>query len=162
MRCRCIANRASPMASITIRTLLLYTTNENWQVVSLKEVRDFSNDKKFIYHLSIDLLPHPDMFAAFSEGAFKDDDGAKRITIQRTELNSPLDLELQLHITESVCPTLSEPGLQALLRFFTGLYVCLNRDVNPHAQERSTEAAGRTLVSIMVDHIFFCIKDTGL
>lgn len=30
-------------------------------------------------HLSIDLLPHPDMFAAFSEGAFKDDDGAKRV-----------------------------------------------------------------------------------
>ncbi|KAI7747150.1 hypothetical protein M8C21_033329, partial [Ambrosia artemisiifolia] len=155
-------------------------------VVNLKEARDFSNDKKFIYvfkkleweHLSIDLLPHPDMFAAFSEGAFKDDDGAKRvffggerflegisgeayITIQRTELNSPLGLELQLHITEAVCPALSEPGLRALLRFFTGLYVCLNRgDVNPHAQERSAEAAGRTLVSIMVDHIFFCIKDT--
>lgn len=180
------ATWASPMASITIRNLLLYTTNENWQVVNLKEARDFSNDKKFIYvfkkleweHLSIDLLPHPDMFAAFSEGAFKDDDGAKRvffggerflegisgeayITIQRTELNSPLGLELQLHITEAVCPALSEPGLRALLRFFTGLYVCLNRgDVNPNAQERSAEAAGRTLVSIMVDHIFFCIKDT--
>ncbi|KAI3675525.1 hypothetical protein L1987_85115 [Smallanthus sonchifolius] len=180
------ATWASPMASITIRNLLLYTTNENWQVVNLKEARDFSNDKKFIYvfkkleweHLSIDLLPHPDMFAAFSEGTFKDDDGAKRvffggerflegisgeayITIQRTELNSPLGLELQLHITEAVCPALSEPGLRALLRFFTGLYVCLNRgDVNPNAQERSAEAAGRTLVSIMVDHIFFCIKDT--
>nr|GEU40276.1 hypothetical protein [Tanacetum cinerariifolium] len=180
------ATWASPMASITIRNLLLYTTNENWQVVNLKEVRDYSNDKKFIYvfkkleweHLSIDLLPHPDMFAAFSEGAFKDDDGAKRvffggerflegisgeayITIQRTELNSPLGLELQLHITEAVCPALSEPGLRALLRFFTGFYVCLNRgDVNPNAQERSAEAAGRTLVSIMVDHIFFCIKDT--
>ncbi|PWA56832.1 hypothetical protein CTI12_AA415010 [Artemisia annua] len=180
------ATWASPMASITIRNLLLYTTNENWQVVNLKEARDFSNDKKFIYvfkkleweHLSIDLLPHPDMFAAFSEGAFKDDDGAKRvffggerflegicgeayITIQRTELNSPLGLELQLHITEAVCPALSEPGLRALLRFFTGFYVCLNRgDVNPNAQERSAEAAGRTLVSIMVDHIFFCIKDT--
>ncbi|GKA73514.1 putative UHRF1-binding protein, partial [Tanacetum coccineum] len=180
------ATWASPMASITIRNLLLYTTNENWQVVNLKEARDYSNDKKFIYvfkkleweHLSIDLLPHPDMFAAFSEGAFKDDDGAKRvffggerflegisgeayITIQRTELNSPLGLELQLHITEAVCPALSEPGLRALLRFFTGFYVCLNRgDVNPNAQERSAEAAGRTLVSIMVDHIFFCIKDT--
>ncbi|KAL4554897.1 hypothetical protein LXL04_037506 [Taraxacum kok-saghyz] len=180
------ATWASPMASITIRNLLLYTTNENWQAVNLKEARDFSNDKKFIYvfkkleweHLSIDLLPHPDMFAAFSEGAFKDDDGAKRvffggerflegisgeayITIQRTELNSPLGLELQLHIPEAVCPALSEPGLRALLRFFTGLYVCLNRgDMNPNAQERSAEAAGRTLVSIMVDHIFFCIKDT--
>ncbi|XP_071697173.1 uncharacterized protein [Rutidosis leptorrhynchoides] len=180
------ATWASPMASLTIRNLLLYTTNENWQVVNLKEARDFSNDKNFIYvfkkleweHLSIDLLPHPDMFAAFSEGAFKDEDGAKRvffggerflegisgeayITIQRTDLNSPLGLELQLHITEALCPALSEPGLRALLRFFTGFYICLNRgDVNPNAQERSAEAAGRTLVSIMVDHIFFCIKDT--
>ncbi|KAI3502395.1 hypothetical protein L1887_30429 [Cichorium endivia] len=74
------------MASITIRNILLYTTNENWQAVNLKEARYFSNDKKFIYvfkleweHLSIDLLPHPDMFAALSERAFKDDDGAKRV-----------------------------------------------------------------------------------
>ncbi|KAI3690641.1 hypothetical protein L2E82_48798 [Cichorium intybus] len=62
------ATWASPMASITIRNLLLYTTNENWQAVNLKEARDFSNDKKFIY-----------VFKHFSEGAFKDDDGAKRV-----------------------------------------------------------------------------------
>ncbi|XP_073025506.1 uncharacterized protein [Primulina eburnea] len=184
------ATWASPMASITIRNLLLYTTNEHWEVVNLKEARDFSSDKKFIYvfkklewgHLSIDLLPHPDMFldAKFSnsidESNRKDEDGAKRvffggerfiegisgeahITIQRTELNSPLGLEVQLHITEAVCPSLSEPGLRALLRFFTGLYVCLNRgDVDP-AQQRSAEAAGRSVVSMVVDHIFLCIKD---
>ncbi|KAL6538410.1 hypothetical protein OROGR_012398 [Orobanche gracilis] len=134
-------------------------------------------------HLSVDLLPHPDMFSdanfsKFEEGANrKDEDGAKRvffggerfiegisgeayITIQRTVLNSPLGLEVQLHVTEAVCPALSEPGLRALLRFFTGLYVCLNRgDVNPSAQQRSAEAAGRSLVSIVVDHIFLCIKD---
>ncbi|XP_057791228.1 uncharacterized protein LOC131008361 isoform X2 [Salvia miltiorrhiza] len=185
------ATWASPMASITIRNLILCTTNENWEVVNLKEARDFSTGKKFIYvfkklqweHLSIDLLPHPDMFADLNflnsqEGTNKkDEDGAKRvffggerfiegisgeayITIQRTELNCPLGLEVQLHITEAVCPALSEPGLRALLRFFTGLYVCLNRgDVNPSSQPRSAEAAGRSLVSITVDHIFLCIKD---
>ncbi|XP_048235753.1 uncharacterized protein LOC8280713 isoform X2 [Ricinus communis] len=182
---------ASPLAAITIRNLLLYTTNENWQVVNLKEARDFSNNKGFIYvfkkleweSLSIDLLPHPDMFADASlarsqEGSTqRDDDGAKRvffggerflegisgeahITMQRTEQNNPLGLEVQLHITEAVCPALSEPGLRALLRFLTGLYVCLNRgDVDLKAQQRSTEAAGRSLVSLLVDHIFFCIKD---
>ncbi|KAG9159588.1 hypothetical protein Leryth_013568 [Lithospermum erythrorhizon] len=186
------ASWAPPMASITIHNLQLYTTNENWQVVDLKEARDFSNDKKFIFvfkkleweSLSIDLLPHPDMFtdANFDGSAKgssnKDEDGAKRvffggerfiegisgeahITIQRTELNSPLGLEVQLHITEAVCPSISEPGLRALLRFLTGLYVCLNRgDVNPNNQQSSTEAAGRSLVSIIVDHIFVCIKDT--
>ncbi|XP_023536640.1 uncharacterized protein LOC111797765 [Cucurbita pepo subsp. pepo] len=185
------ATWASPLASITIRNLLLYTTNENWQVVNLKEARDFSANKKFIYvfkkleweSLSIDLLPHPDMFADANlaraqEGANgRDDDGAKRvffggerfiegisgeanITLQRTELNSPLGLEVNLHITEAVCPALSEPGLRAFLRFLTGLYVCLNRgDVDPKAQQRSTEAAGRSLVSIIVDHIFLCVKD---
>ncbi|KAF2285833.1 hypothetical protein GH714_008303 [Hevea brasiliensis] len=182
---------AAPLASITIRNLLLCTTNENWQVVNLKEAREFSNNKGFIYvfkkleweSLSIDLLPHPDMFAdaslARSQGGStqRDDDGAKRvffggerflegisgeahITVQRTEQNSPLGLEVQLHITEAVCPALSEPGLRALLRFLTGLYVCLNRgDVDLKAQQRSTEAAGRSLVSILVDHIFLCIKD---
>lgn len=186
------ATWTSPMASITIRNLLLYTTNESWQVVNLKEARDFSNNKKFIYlfkkleweSLSVDLLPHPDMFAdvrfaSSREGSNKkDDDGAKRvffggerfiegisgqayITVQRTELNSPLGLEVQLHISEAVCPALSEPGLRALLRFFTGFYVCLNRgDLNPNAQQRSTEAAGRSLVSVIVDHIFLCIKDS--
>ncbi|GAA0141357.1 hypothetical protein LIER_02516 [Lithospermum erythrorhizon] len=185
------ASWASPMASITIHNLLLYTTNENWQVVNLKEARDFSSDKKQIFvfkkleweSLSIDLLPHPDMFTdANVDGSGKgstkkDEDGAKRvffggerfiegisgeahITIQRTELNSPLGLEVQLHITEAICPAISEPGLRALLRFMTGFYVCLNRgDVNPNKQS-STEAAGRSLVSVVVDHVFFCIKDS--
>ncbi|CAK9321873.1 unnamed protein product [Citrullus colocynthis] len=185
------ATWASPLASITIRNLLLYTTNENWQVVNLKEARDFSANKKFIYvfkkleweSLSIDLLPHPDMFAdanlaCAQEGPIgRDDDGAKRvffggerliegisgeanITLQRTELNSPLGLEVNLHITEAVCPALSEPGFRAFLRFLTGLYVCLNRgDVDPKTQQRSTEAAGCSLVSIIVDHIFLCVKD---
>ncbi|XP_062077816.1 uncharacterized protein LOC133782510 [Humulus lupulus] len=185
------ASWASPLASITIRNLLLYTTNEDWQVVNLKEARDFNNDKKFIYvfkkleweSLSIDLLPHPDMFmdanvASSQEGGnHRDDDGAKRaffggerfiegiageayITVQRTEFNSPLGLEVQLHITEAICPAISEPGLRALLRFMTGLYVCLNRgDVDPKAQQSSIEAAGRSLISIVVDHIFLCIKD---
>lgn len=162
------ASWASPMASITIRNLLLYTTNENWEVVNLKEARDFSSGKDFIYvfkkleweHLSIDLLPHPDMFAdahfGSSQGGSnkRDEDGAKRvffggerfiegisgeahITIQRTELNSPLGLEVQLHISEAVCPALSEPGLRALLRFMTGLYVCINRgDVKPNQQKQ--------------------------
>ncbi|KAL0302073.1 UNVERIFIED_CONTAM: hypothetical protein Sradi_6484100 [Sesamum radiatum] len=141
------ATWASPMASITMRNLVLYTTNESWKVVNLKEARDFSSDKKFIYvfrkleweHLSVDLLPHPDMFsdANFlnSQGGSnrKDEDGAKRvffggerfvegisgeayITIQRTELNSPLGLEVQLHITEAVCPALSEPGKDTFSR----------------------------------------------
>ncbi|KAK9155868.1 hypothetical protein Sjap_003348 [Stephania japonica] len=134
--------------------LLLYTTNDQWQVVNLKEARDFSND----------LLPHPDMFLDASltcsdNGANRrDDDGAKRVFFggerflkeyqERliTELNSPLGLEVQLHVPEAVCPALSEPGLRALLRFMTGFY-------------QSTEAAGRSLVSIIVDHIFLCIKD---
>ncbi|KAI7737696.1 hypothetical protein M8C21_011868, partial [Ambrosia artemisiifolia] len=80
---------ASPMASITIRNLVLYTTNENWQVVNLKAAREFSRDKNFIYvfrkleweQLRIDLLPHPDMLSDDLEGASdqKDDDGAKRV-----------------------------------------------------------------------------------
>lgn len=179
-----------PLASVTIRNLILYTTNENWQVVNLKEAREFSADKKCIYvfkkleweSLSVDLLPHPDMFSdecftSFNLGGNRrDDDGAKRlffggerfldnisgqayITIQRTEYNDPLGLEVQLHVTEAVCPALSEPGLRALLRFMTGLYVCMNRgDVGPRNQQ-STEAASRSLVAVIVDHIFLCIKD---
>ncbi|BBH01914.1 hypothetical protein Prudu_012322 [Prunus dulcis] len=170
-RCQGGASWASPLASITIRNLLLYTTNENWQKLEWES-------------LSIDLLPHPDMFMdaniARTEdgGNQRDDDGAKRvffggerfiegisgeayITVQRTELNSPLGLEVQIHITEAICPAISEPGLRALLRFMTGLYVCLNRgDVDSNTQQRSTEAAGRSIVSIVVDHIFLCIKDT--
>lgn len=180
---------AAPLASITIRNLVLYTTNENWKVVNLKEARDFSTNTGFIYlfkkleweALSIDLLPHPDMFtdanlARSEEANLRDDDGAKRvffggerfldgisgqahITVQRTALNSPLGLEVQLHIPEAVCPALSEPGLRALLRFLTGMYLCLNRgDVDPKSQQ-SAEAAGRSLVSVLVDHVFLCIKD---
>jgi hypothetical protein len=38
----------------------------------------------------------------------------RQITVQRTEQNNPLGLEVQLHITEAVCPALSEPGNQFL------------------------------------------------
>lgn len=37
-----------------------------------------------------------------------------QITVQRTEQNNPVGLEVQLHITEAVCPALSEPGNQFL------------------------------------------------
>ncbi|KAJ8428684.1 hypothetical protein Cgig2_006358 [Carnegiea gigantea] len=160
------------------------------RVVNLKEARNFSSNKNFIYvfrklqwgSLSVDLLPHPDMFtdSRAQEGPNKrDEDGAKRvffggerflegisgqayITIQRTQFNDPLGLEVGLHISEAVCPALSEPGLRAFLRFLTGLYVCLNRgDIDPVSQQRSTEAAGRSLVSIIVDHVFLCVKDAG-
>ncbi|KAL1334055.1 hypothetical protein AAHE18_11G149000 [Arachis hypogaea] len=74
----------------------------------------------------------------------RDDDGTKRVFFggecflegisgeaYRTVCNSPLGLEFQLHITEALCPTLSEPELRALLCFMTGLSICLNRgDVN--------------------------------
>ncbi|XP_062184200.1 uncharacterized protein LOC133888099 isoform X2 [Phragmites australis] len=185
------ATWSPPLAAITFRDLVLYTTNEKWQVVNLKEARDFSNNKGFIYvfkklewqSLSVDLLPHPDMFtdarfnSSSSQDNKRDDDGAKRmffggerflegisgeanITVQRTEQNNPLGLEVQLHITEAVCPALSEPGLRAFLRFLTGVSVCLNRgDVDPKSQQLA-EAAGSSLVSIIVDHIFLCIKDT--
>ncbi|KAL6844544.1 hypothetical protein ACP4OV_026217 [Aristida adscensionis] len=185
------ATWSPPLAAITFRELVLYTTNENWQVVNLKEARDYSNNKGFIYvfkklewqSLSVDLLPHPDMFmdarfnSSSSQNDKRDDDGAKRmffggerflegisgeanITVKRTEQNNPLGLEVQLHITEAVCPALSEPGLRAFLRFMTGVSVCLNRgDVDPKAQQHA-EAAGSSLVSIIVDHIFLCIKDT--
>ncbi|KAM7495534.1 hypothetical protein LguiB_030143 [Lonicera macranthoides] len=179
------ATWASPMASITMRNLSLYTTNESWQVVNLKEARDFSSNKKFVYvfkkleweYLSVDLLPHPDMFTdahfACSEAGSsrKDNDGAKRvffggerfiegiageayITIQRTELNTPLGLEVQLHITEAVCPALR---LRALLRFFTGLYVCLNRgDVNPNAQPVYAAVFIYSFSEILLQH--YCCK----
>ncbi|XP_020974194.1 uncharacterized protein LOC107630132 isoform X4 [Arachis ipaensis] len=63
-----------------------------------------------------------------------------QITIKRTVSNSPLGLEFQLDITEVLCPALSEPGLCALLRFMTGLSVCLNRgDVNLKAQASLSE-----------------------
>ncbi|EES12901.1 hypothetical protein BDA96_06G246600 [Sorghum bicolor] len=185
------ATWSPPLAAITFRDLVLYTTNEKWQVVNLKEARDFSNNKGFIYvfkklewqSLSVDLLPHPDMFtdarfnSSSSQDNKRDDDGAKRmffggerflegisgeanITVQRTEQNNPVGLEVQLHITEAVCPALSEPGLRAFLRFMTGVSVCLNRgDVDPKAQQLA-EAAGSSLVSIIIDHIFLCIKDT--
>ncbi|GJN01667.1 hypothetical protein PR202_ga18948 [Eleusine coracana subsp. coracana] len=145
------ATWSPPLAAITFRDLVLYTTNEKWQVVNLKEARDFSNNKGFIYvfkklewqSLSVDLLPHPDMFtdarfnSSSSEDNKRDDDGAKRmffggerflegisgeanITVKRTEQNNPLGLEVQLHITEAVCPALSEPGvtwIQKLSRY---------------------------------------------
>lgn len=37
-----------------------------------------------------------------------------QITVKRTEQNNPVGLEVQLHITEALCPALSEPGIWLL------------------------------------------------
>lgn len=80
-----VSLQASPLASFTVRNLLLYTTNEHWQVklilplihvdalqimdtdiiriltiilfqvVNLKEARDFSNEEKFIYAFKVSI-----------------------------------------------------------------------------------------------------------
>ncbi|MCO5611961.1 hypothetical protein L7F22_066221 [Adiantum nelumboides] len=182
------ASWTPPLAAITIRNLILYTTNEAWQMVSLKEARDFSIDKRCIYvfkklewdSLSVDLLPHPDMFNDERLTTTKvktDDDGVKRlffggelfldnisgkafITMHRTEQNNPLGLEVQVCIPEATCSALSEPGLRALLRFMTGMYVCMNRgDVGPKSTQSGAEAAGCSMVQVAVEHIFLCISD---
>ncbi|KAH7287165.1 hypothetical protein KP509_32G041400 [Ceratopteris richardii] len=106
-----------------------------------------------------------------------DDDGAKRlffggerflddisgkafITMHRTEQNNPLGLEVQVHIPEANCSSLSEPGLRALLRFMTGMYVCMNRgDIGPRSTQSTAEAAGCSIVQVAVEHIFVRIKD---
>ncbi|KAK9132564.1 hypothetical protein Scep_012092 [Stephania cephalantha] len=95
--------------------------------------------------LSIDLLPYPDMFLDASLTC--SDNGAVGdvgiITIQRTELNTTLGLEVQLDVLEAVCPALSEPGLRALLRLMTGFYVFLNRgDVDPRASQQASVSDG--------------------
>ncbi|XP_027910056.1 uncharacterized protein LOC114169213 isoform X2 [Vigna unguiculata] len=169
--CQGEPTRAPPVASITMHNFVLYTTNESWEKLEWES-------------MSFDLLPHPDMFTdptlgRSQEGSNpRDEDGEKRvlfgaerliegisgeafITVQRTELNSPFALEVQFHVTEAVCPALSEPGLRAFLRFKTGLHVCLSRgNVDLKAKKRSTEAARNSIVSIVVDHIFLCIKDS--
>nr|GMC76574.1 UHRF1-binding protein 1-like [Ipomoea batatas] len=83
------------------------------------------------------------------------------LTALFTRSNGRMEMEIDFHKTSKYCFLLSQARLRALLRFMTGLYVCLNRgDVNPNAQQHSSEAAGRSLVSFVVDHIFLCIKDT--
>ncbi|XP_024386445.1 uncharacterized protein [Physcomitrium patens] len=177
-----------PLASLTIRNLCLYTTNEHWKVVPLNQARDFNNNTRAIYvfkkleweSLSVDLLPHPDMFSdeqfmKMGRSDSRDKDGAKRlffggerfldsisgyanITMCRSEQNANLGLEVQLHIPDVLIPALSEPGLRALLRFMTGVYVCMNRgDVN--VRSKKSEAAGRSMIGVRIDHIFLCIKD---
>ncbi|KAL3677521.1 hypothetical protein R1sor_027469 [Riccia sorocarpa] len=184
--------RTPPLASITIRNLLLYTTNEHWKVVNLAESRKFFAEKDSIYifkkleweSLSVDLLPHPDMFADENlpdtdADPGRDDSGARRIffggerfldsisgaayiTMHRTKQNNPIALEVQVHIPETLCPALSEPGLRALLGFMTGVYVCINREDVERKVEETTEAAGRSMVKVTVDHLFLCISDADI
>ncbi|KAL2636205.1 hypothetical protein R1flu_007684 [Riccia fluitans] len=186
------ASWTPPLASITIRNLLLYTTNEHWKVVNLTESRKFFAEKDSIYifkkleweSLSVDLLPHPDMFADenlpdtdaepgrdnsgarrifFGGERFLDSiSGAAHITMHRTKQNNSIALEVQVHIPETLCPALSEPGLRALLRFMTGVYVCINREDVERKVEETTEAAGRSMVKVTVDHLFLCINDADI
>eukprot|EP00850_Spirogloea_muscicola_P001672 SM000006S19437 [mRNA] locus=s6:755889:763182:+ [translate_table: standard] len=180
-----------PMASITLKGVTLITTNESWQVVNLNDTRHFFKDRKCIYIfrklewscLSIDLLPHPDMFldnklvspqvaGSGSRGA----DGAKRaffggerfldnitgvvhVTMHRSETNNPIGLEVDLELSDAFCPAVSEPGLRALMRCMTGMYGCLNRaDKKPVTQ--LADAASRSYMKASLSSIFLRIKET--
>ncbi|GBG85324.1 hypothetical protein CBR_g39891 [Chara braunii] len=138
------ASWTPPLASITMRGVMLYTTNEYWQAVNLKETRQFFHGKKFIYifkkleweSLSIDLLPHPKMFSdervsssARGGSSSTDPEDARRwffggerlvdniygtanITQLRSLHNEPIGLEVELNVSEVLCPALSEPDFR--------------------------------------------------
>ncbi|CAI7881380.1 unnamed protein product, partial [Closterium sp. NIES-53] len=179
-----------PIASITIRGLRLCTTNERWQVVNLADTRTFFAALKCIYifrlleweSLSIDLIPHPDMFHASlevnssKEGQERDGDGAKRaffggerfvddirgrayVTMHRTELNNPLGLEVDMQLSEANVPALTEPGLRALMRFMTGMYACLLRSDLTDMSQVGPETAGRVLISLTLERLFIRIQE---
>ncbi|CAI5510831.1 unnamed protein product [Closterium sp. Naga37s-1] len=179
-----------PIASITIRGLRLCTTNERWQVVNLADTRTFFAALKCIYifrlleweSLSIDLIPHPDMFHASlevnssKEGQERDGDGAKRaffggerfvddirgrayVTMHRTELNNPLGLEVDMQLSEANVPVLTEPGLRALMRFMTGMYACLLRSDLTDMSQVGPETAGRVLISLTLERLFIRIQE---
>ncbi|CAI5502452.1 unnamed protein product [Closterium sp. Naga37s-1] len=179
-----------PIASITIRGLRLCTTNERWQVVNLADTRTFFASLKCIYifrlleweSLSIDLIPHPDMFHASlevnssKEGQERDGDGAKRaffggerfvddirgrayVTMHRTEMNNPLGLEVDMQLSEANVPALTEPGLRALMRFMTGMYACLLRSDLTDMSQVGPETAGRVLISLTLERLFIRIQE---
>eukprot|EP00850_Spirogloea_muscicola_P005400 SM000024S07862 [mRNA] locus=s24:978272:985570:+ [translate_table: standard] len=159
-----------PMASITLKGVTLMTTNESWQKLEWS-------------CLSIDLLPHPDMFlddklvspqvaGSGSRGA----DGAKRaffggerfldnitgvvhVTMHRSETNNPIGLEVDMELSDALCPAVSEPGLRALMRCMTGMYGCLNRaDKKPVTL--LADAASRSYLKASLSRIFLRIKET--
>jgi hypothetical protein len=74
--------------------------------------------------------------------------GSAHITIKRTEQNNPLGLEVQLHVPEMLCPSLSELGLRALLQFMTGLYIAMNRN---DAKVRGTQVIPYGVISNIVE-----------
>ncbi|KAI5331026.1 hypothetical protein L3X38_021152 [Prunus dulcis] len=73
-------------------------------------------------------------------------------------------VDLKKSLMEELCliqDACNHPRPACSSPLLTGLYVCLNRgDVYSNTKQRSTEAAGRSIVSIVVDHTFLCIKDT--
>jgi hypothetical protein len=55
---------------------------------------------------------------------------------------------VQLHVPEMLCPSLSELGLRALLRFMTGLYIAMNRK---DAKVRGTQVIPHGVISNLVE-----------
>ncbi|CAI5977570.1 unnamed protein product [Closterium sp. NIES-64] len=172
-----------PIASITIRGLRLCTTNERWQVVNLADTRTFFASLKCIYifrlleweSLSIDLIPHPDMFHASlevnssKEGQERDGDGAKRAffggerfvdNIRGRAYVRPSCPLLAL-LSHSVVSALLLPSLRlrALMRFMTGMYACLLRSDLTDMSQVGPETAGRVLISLTLERLFIRIQE---
>ncbi|XP_024396760.1 uncharacterized protein [Physcomitrium patens] len=173
-----------PVASITITNLELFTTDERWQIVPLNQARDFSINKGAIYvfkklfweSLSLDLLPpksdHIRSNSTASSHRHDNDERMQRgerildkvsgcgfITVQRTEMNIPSGLEVRIHVPEILSSRISEPGLQALLRFVTGVFICMSREEANVRSFQSVDEAARTVIVFKVDQVFLSVKD---
>ncbi|KAG0566404.1 hypothetical protein KC19_7G061500 [Ceratodon purpureus] len=178
------ATRTPEVASITMTNLELYTTDERWQIVPLNQARDFSTNRGAIFvfkklawdSLSLDLLPprSDHMRGNQAVNSYSDHEGERMrrgerildnvsgcafITIQRTDMNLPFGLEVQIHVPEIMSSRLRESGLQALLRFVTGITVCLNREEANVRSSKAVDEAGRTVIGLKVDDMFLSIKD---
>lgn len=81
-----------------------------------------------------------------------------QITVQRTELNSPLGLEVQLHITEALCPALSEPG--KLCNVLGYMFNCWSLKYETSYMENSTDVSlcGRVTCSSALFDRIICLS----
>ncbi|KAF3606681.1 hypothetical protein DY000_02049635 [Brassica cretica] len=131
---------AAHLASITICNLVLYTTNESCKSERSKGLTSLPTPDLFICLRNlngklyqIDLPPHRDMF---------------------TDANLARSEEENLR---------DDNGANRVFfggeRFLDGISGQAHTPSSPLLNWNSAEAAGRSLVSVLVDHVFLCIKD---
>jgi len=129
-----MAYRTPPIVFAEVKGVAVYTTNERWEVVDLKQAREFNNNRSEIYvfkEITVNSIN------AYTVGATNEQvpiitnlPVVAHVTIRKALDNKILGISINATITQLKC-TLGMENMATIVALAEGISTCMERPDNP-------------------------------